>query len=108
MGGMKVKRNLINDREWHFEYWKSDYEKMPYEYARSFMEAEKLLSKLNELNKKSIQWEAARREHAISMGVTILESDKVFSMQEIIQGTENLVKIIKENYKAIGIKIDGD
>jgi len=92
----------ITNREWHFEYWEPDYKKVPYEFAHLYMRAEKLLSDLNELKHKATRIEASRREHAVSMGVPIIESDKTFSMQDIIENTENLVKQIKQNYAEMG------
>lgn len=99
------KRDSVKDRDWHFEYWTPDYNKVGREFATLYMRSEKLILELNELKDKATRYEASRREHAVSMGVPIIESDKTFSMQNVIQNTENLVKEIKELHASMGMKI---
>ena len=109
MSKRKTPEKIENDRNHHLSFFKDTYNEMGFEWAWLCMDVEKILVRLSDIERTVINIDANRRENAISMGVSIIESDQVYNFDNIRKGVPELIKKLKEIKKQFGLgdKNDG-
>lgn len=101
----KIKRDKVSDRLWHLTQFEDDYSGASYTFARLVMKANTLCTDLTEFQRRCKNLEAARRENAVQLGVSIKESDEKYNLDEVIKGVPAVIEEMKKIYQSFGLAI---
>lgn len=94
-----------SNHDWHFGYWKPYYKDLQKEVAVRMFQLIDLHKKLATLQKNIQKTEKSRISHAKNMGVNREDSDKAFSVQELLKTIPEIMETMEITAKEHGIKL---
>lgn len=91
------------NRNFHLTHWEDIYEEVQMDFVNYLHQCYRLLDGLQKLDETLKNIDSNRRENAVSLGVTIKESDSKYDTDALKRGIPSLLESIKKKYKEIGI-----